>query len=187
LRKPPSTTNIENSIYQGASLKRPSKWWLQHININRTDNLKYLEIGVLYGIHLFEVARLLPNATLYAVDPWIDYEEYYEYKTEQARIWNTFQHNLVVCPDKSRINVHRGLSDEVVPRFDNNSFDIVYVDGNHATEYVYRDGCMALEKLKSGGYIIFDDSDWDITAEGIQKFLDVHKNKLNILGGISWY
>jgi predicted O-methyltransferase YrrM len=127
---------------------------------------------------------LIPNAELHGVDPWVDYDKYSEYKNTQSTIFRGFLSNLTKCPCKDRIQVHRGLSDEVVPRFADEYFDIVYVDGNHATEYVYRDGCMAFQKTKSGGYIIFDDYDWEMTRDGIKRFISEYDGKLNIVGGL---
>jgi len=75
------------------------------------------------------------------------------------------------------------MSDAIVPTFANEFFDIIFVDGNHNTEYVYLDGIMALEKVKVGGYIVFDDyyAIWKQTMVGIDKFLAQFKDKIDII------
>ena len=168
-------------VYKGLHFKSPYSTWIPLINTERLNNIRYLEIGVSHGIHLFETAHAFPNAELHGVDPWTDYEEYPEYKNQQDNIWNIFKSNLEICPDKHRINIHRGFSDNIVPSFQDMSFDIIYVDGNHETDFVYRDGCMAYRKLKSKGYIIFDDADWDTVAVGIRKFIDRYSHNLKVL------
>jgi hypothetical protein len=39
---------------------------------------------------------------------------------------------------------------------------------------------MAYQKLKSKGYIIFDDADWDTVAVGIRKFIDRYNHNLKV-------
>lgn len=122
--------------------------------------------------------------SLYGIDPWLDYLEYSEYKNQQNTILNGFTRNLSKCPNKNRIHIHRGFSNDIVPSFQNELFDIIYVDGNHDTEYVYKDGCMSFEKCKVGGYIIFDDSDWPQTLKGIQQFENDNKEKIRVIADL---
>jgi hypothetical protein len=74
--------------------------------------------------------------------------------------------------------VHRDFSHNVVPTFEDNFFDIAYIDGNHETEFVYKDAVMTFPKVKSGGYIIFDDYNWVETKAGIDKFVEENKSTL---------
>jgi hypothetical protein len=49
---------------------------------------------------------------------------------------------------------------------------------------VYRDGIMALQKVKVGGYIIFDDyliRGWETTKVGIDKFIAEFKDRIDII------
>jgi predicted O-methyltransferase YrrM len=173
-----------NKAYEGPTYKRPREWWLPLVHIPRTTSVRYLEIGVFYGIHLFEVAAAFPNAQLYGIDPWMDYDSYTEYKGQQNIILDGFRRNLSRCPDKSRIQAYRGFSSDIVPMFQNDFFDIVYVDGNHETEYVYKDAHMSFEKTKSSGYIVFDDSDWPETLAGIQRFETDMKERIELIADI---
>ena len=61
---------------------------------------------------------------------------------------------------------------------EDNFFDIAFIDGNHESDVVYRDGIMVLQKMKSGGTIIFDDYDWRETKIGIDKFINENLSKL---------
>lgn len=62
-------------------------------------------------------------------------------------------------------------------------FDFIYIDGDHSLEAVFKDGCEAFKVLRIGGIILFDDYDgWEEqTTLGINKFLELHKNKVKVL------
>lgn len=165
--------------------KNPGINWKPYIPLVEKP-IKYLEIGCADGgnvIHIGDSYGKHPNSELYCVDPWIDYDEYPEYKGQQEIGWKTFNLNISHSNHFSKIRVHRGFSDDIVPTFKDSFFDIIYVDGNHETEYVYRDAVMSLKKVKTGGFIIFDDYDnnWPQTVKGIDRFLDEYKNKLQII------
>jgi predicted O-methyltransferase YrrM len=173
--------------YIGPMYKSPSSWWMPYIKIDYDSPIQYLEIGTFYGVHAIQVSEKLTNSEskLYCIDPWEDYTEYTEYKGQQNKIWNAFNENLSKCENRNKFEIHRGFSDDIVPTFQDELFDIVYVDGNHETEYVYRDGCMSFQKLKKGGYIIFDDYDWKETKTGIDKFMNEYKSVIRIIGGLT--
>lgn len=144
-----------------------------------------MEIGVHKGDNLTHIAKSYcqhPDSRMYCVDHWMDYDEYPEYKGQQDVLFGIFKNAAKPYIDKCII--HRGFSDDIVPTFPNNFFDMIYVDGNHETEYVYRDGKMAFDKVKSGGYIIFDDYnkwEWPQTVIGIDKFLNEYSEKILIV------
>lgn len=172
--------------YEGPSYKSPNGWWAPHLQIDYDSPIKYLEIGTFYGVHAIQVSETLtnPDSKIYCIDPWEDYDEYTEYKGEQNKIWNAFNENLSKCPERNKFEIYRGFSENIVPTFSDNYFDIIYVDGNHETEYVYRDGCMSFQKLKKGGYIIFDDYDWKETKVGIDRFINEYKTMIHIVAGL---
>lgn len=168
--------------------KLPYKNWAPHIPIPNGP-IDYLEIGVADGGNAILVSKSYakhPSSRVYCVDPWMDYEEYPEYKGRQELGYNTFLSNIQKLADTSKFIIKRGLSDEIVPTFSDNFFDIIFVDGNHETEYVYRDGIMALQKVKVGGYIVFDDywldaNIWPQTKLGIDKFIAEFKRKITVV------
>jgi hypothetical protein len=164
--------------------KFPDQNWGPHIPIPNGP-INYLEIGVADGANAILVSKSYakhPDSRIYCVDPWIDYDEYPEYKGEQQVGFSTFLSNIQKLTTNKFIIV-RGMSDRIVPTFANEFFDIIFVDGNHETEYVYRDGIMALQKVKVGGYIVFDDyiSTWKQTMVGIDKFIGEFKDKIDII------
>jgi len=176
--------------FEGTSYRLANNWF----NFIPVENrpINYLEIGTFYGANLFSVARTYaqhPDSKLYAIDPWVDYQDYPEYKDKQPDIYNTFLRNLDKCPSKNKINVMRGFSHEQIPKLNDNYFDIIYIDGNHEPEYILEDAVLSFRKLKQGGYLIFDDYNWvdenefdkenHNTMHGIDAFVCAYRNKID--------
>ena len=136
--------------------------WFDIIPLNNYSDtpIKYLEIGTFYGANLLYVADSYcshPNSKLYCIDPWEDYGEYTEYKGEQPKIYDTFIKNINNSKDKDKIVITRGYSNKELLKFEDDFFDIIYIDGNHEPEYVLEDAVLSFRKLKVGGIMIFDD------------------------------
>lgn len=167
--------------------------WFSMININEYNNkpINYLEIGTFYGANLISVAKsygLHNDSKLYCIDPWEDYEEYPEYKNQQASIYNTFVINVENSGEKNKIVVNRGYSNAEILKFQDNFFDIIYIDGNHEPEYVLEDAVLSFRKLKKNGIMIFDDYGWggpDLTQRGIDGFLSGFHKRIVKLGTIN--
>jgi len=164
--------------------------WLSAVNINEYINrpIHYLEIGTFNGANLFSVAGSYgahAESQLHCIDPWIDYDDYPEYKGEQSSSYDTFLQNLEKSEHKEKIAVHRGFSHQIVPMFADDFFDIIYIDGNHEPEYVLEDAVLSFRKLKKGGMMIFDDYGWggpDMTQRGIDGFLSGYHKRMDVLG-----
>jgi len=164
--------------------------WYSMVNrdnfVNRPIN--YLEIGTFFGANLLSVANSYaahPGSKLYCVDPWEDYEDYPEYKNEQSSIYSTFTRNIERSGFQDKVVVNRGYSNNEILKFDDNFFDIIYIDGNHEPEYVLEDAVLSFRKLKVGGTMIFDDYGWggpDLTKRGIDGFLNGYHKRITILG-----
>jgi hypothetical protein len=154
----------------------------------RERPIKYLEIGTLYGANLITVAQsygLHPESKLHCVDPWEDYEEYDEYKGEQPSIYEQFNKNIEIFGIKEKLEIKRGYSHKVVPEFEDEYFDLIYIDGNHEPEYVLEDAVLSFRKLKKGGIMIFDDYGWggfNRTLRGIEGFLVGYSHRYTFLG-----
>ena len=164
--------------------------WFRNVNLEHYTNrpIKYLEIGCFYGANVISVANtygLHNQSKLYCVDPWEDYEDYPEYKNQQTTIYNTFLDNIENSGQKDKIVVHRGYSNTEIPKFEDNFFDIIYIDGNHEPEYVLEDAVLSFRKLKKDGIMIFDDYGWggpDLTQRGIDGFLSGYHKRITFLG-----
>ena len=190
--------------FRGIILRGPIEW----INtgcISATDMqqrpINYLEIGVLHGSNLLQVIDMLlkhPLSKAYAIDPWIDYNEYPEYINGATEYNN--ETNFSICMNNiknhatatgapnmhnDKLKIIRDFSDKAISKLESNFFDIIYIDGNHSTEYVYNDATNSLPKLKSGGILIFDDASWPSVSAGINKFINENNNKITKIGIVS--
>ena len=127
--------------------------WFNHVDINyyKDKPINYLEIGTFYGANILSVAKtygLHDNSKLYCIDTWEDYAEYPEYKNQQSTIYNSFIDNVENSGDKNKIIINRGYSNLLIPNFQDEFFDIIYIDGNHEPEYVLEDAVLSFRKLK---------------------------------------
>ena len=164
--------------------------WLYHLKVDKYKDrpINYLEIGVFYGANLLSVANtygLHPDSKLYGVDPWEDYNEYPEYKEQQSKIYDSFITNLQNSGVQDKVVLHRGYSNLEIPKFQDEFFDIIYIDGNHEPEYVLEDAVLSFRKLKKEGIMIFDDYGWggpDLTKRGIDGFLNGYHKRITYLG-----
>jgi predicted O-methyltransferase YrrM len=164
--------------------------WFHHVNLNEYNNkpIRYLEIGTFYGANLLSVANTYgahPESKMYCVDPWEEYADYSEYKNEQSNIYSKFMNNVENSGVKEKLVINRGFSNAVIPTFQDDFFDIIYIDGNHEPEYVLEDAVLSFRKLKVGGIMIFDDYGWggpDLTQRGIDGFLSGYHKRITHLG-----
>lgn len=164
--------------------------WFHHVPVPNynAQPIKYLEIGAFYGANALSVASTYgthPDSKIYCVDPWEDYADYPEYKNQQATIYDTFLQNVENSGVKDKIVIQRGYSNREVPKFEDEFFDIIYIDGNHEPEYVLEDAVLSFRKLKIGGIMIFDDYGWggpDLTQRGIDAFVSGYHKRIICLG-----
>ena len=175
--------------FKGSSYRLADNWF-NYLDIQNYSNrpINYLEIGTFFGANLLSVELSYgqhPDSKLHCIDPWEDYDEYSEYKNIQSEIYETFLENVENSGKKDKIIVHRGYSHNEIIKFEDNSFDIIYIDGNHEPEYVLEDAVLSFRKLKKGGVMIFDDYGWggpDLTQRGIDAFLNGYYKKIKVIG-----
>ena len=169
--------------FEGVSYRTADNWFSSVPNLDGA--IRYLEIGTFYGANLFSVGRSYashPESRMYCIDPWTDYEDYPEYKGLQESVYESFSRNLESSGQKEKITVVRGFSHVEIPKFEDDFFDIIYIDGNHEPEYVLEDAVLAFRKLKVGGYMIFDDYGWggpDLTQRGIDAFRSAYHKRIS--------
>ena len=111
----------------------------------------YLEVGTFEGaslVYMFDYVLTNIESVATVIDP-------FTFRDNQREIFNS---NLQAYLD--RINVITGESQNELVKLRQNSFDIIYIDGDHTSAAVLSDGMQSFPLLKSGGYMIFDDYLW---------------------------
>lgn len=168
--------------------------WYNYVDINYYKNrpINYLEIGTSYGSNLIAAAKSYgnhPDSKLYCIDPWEEFPGWRDYPGstvyEQSKIYDTFINNLNNSGVKDKITINRGYSNNEILKFNDDFFDIIYIDGNHEPEYVLEDAVLSFRKLKTNGVMIFDDYGYggpDLTKKGIDAFVSGYHKRVKVLG-----
>jgi|SRR3990167_229732 len=129
---------------------------------------KGMEIGVGYGENAERILEQF-NGFLFLVDPW---DEQDEKKWPDTKVIGNKQECFVYCSGKlsrfkKRTVFIRLFSDEALSKFEDESLDFVYVDGNHASPQVDRDVENWWRKVRPGG--IFGGHDYYDNHEPSEK------------------
>lgn len=146
-----------------------------------------LEIGAYHGANVCSLMHTYAthkDSRIHCVDPWHDYAGYSEYQDVQVTNYATFLRNITkLSPvDLNKLYLHRGLSEDIVPTFADEMFDIIYIDGNHETKYILEDAVLSFKKLKPGGWMIFDDMHFDAVRASVDAFFPIYKPFLANVG-----
>jgi hypothetical protein len=175
--------------FEGSHYRLADNWYdYLQVDLYSSKPINYLEIGAFYGANILSVADsygIHPESKLHCIDPWEDYDNYSEYKGEQDSIYNSFIKNIKNSGKDDKIIIHRGYSNNEIPKLQDDFFDIIYIDGNHEPEYVLEDAVLSFRKLMKNGIMIFDDYGWggpDLTQRGIDGFLNGYNNRIKHLG-----
>ena len=141
------------------------------VNASRTDILTCMapggigaEIGVAEGLYSSHLLRYLRPSKLHLIDPWRfqSITNYLMDANNTSDAEGDRRHELVRNRFAGQISagiveVHRGLSTDIAPKFPESYFDFVYVDAVHTY-----DGCLADlrafdRKVKRDGFIVGHD------------------------------
>jgi predicted O-methyltransferase YrrM len=164
-------------------------WDIYLNNFKNKPNLNFLEIGSFQGrstVWLLENILTDENSSITCIDTFEGSIEHHIYsKNELINLFDIFLHN--VSTFKNKINIIRGKSQEVLKLL-NESFDFIYIDGDHTAVSVIEDAILSFSLLKKGGIMIFDDYEWlvmnnyiDNPKPAIDAFLEIYANKITLL------
>ena len=141
-------------------------------------SFRYLEIGSFEGGSAIFVASNFKNAKIYCVDNWIKTEDGYS-NLNFEDIESNFDFNTQNYENIKKI---KKSSDDF---FITNtlSYDVIYVDGYHKADQVYRDCVNSWKNLNVNGIMICDDYIWNHYVQiennpcfAINNFLKTIKN-----------
>ena len=93
-----------------------------------------------------------------------------------------FHKNVIQFGLTDMVEERRGFSSEEMLKFEDNFFDIIFVDGNHQEPYYEQDFELSKLKLKSGGILIVDDTQHPpIAAKAVEIFENKYKGLFEVL------
>jgi len=136
------------------------------------------KIGVEIGVFEADFSKHILNnwdGKLYLIDPWRKLDNEYIDISNVSESWKKAINNILGFED--RAFMLRGLSNQLVDLFSDNSLDFVYIDANHAYKYVKEDINIWYPKVKSGGILAGHDYlklNWDeppFSENGIDKHI----------------
>lgn len=155
---------------------------LDHLGI---DGLG-VEIGVCFGEYSNYLLNYTKLKTLFSVDPWEQEYEHRHSNDEQDRFYKQAVILLQRYGDRSKII--RRSSAKAVTLFQDRIFDFVYIDANHAYDFVSQDMRLWWPKLKIGGLFAGHDYSPEIqqragnggVIRAVDEFVQLHSLKLNL-------
>jgi len=132
---------------------------LKHVNQN--DINKVLEIGCFEGLSsVFFADNLLneKNSFLICVDPFYKSNTVKGVSTQHVdeNTKSTFLQNISKSVNYSKINFHNVTSDDFFEK-NNLKFNFIYIDGCHALDYIKRDMENSFNFLEKNGIMWMDD------------------------------
>lgn len=139
-----------------------------------------VDIGVFAGrstVAMGFAARELQTAMVYGIDPWkIDTAVEGDSVEENARWWKEksnleemhrqTMHTIWAHRLDNWVTIIRNSSEFVSRLF--TQIDFINIDGCHTELASCRDVILYLPKLRSGGYLTFDDADWSTTQKALR-------------------
>jgi len=120
------------------------------------ENSVGVEIGVFKGEFTDTILEVVNPSRLYLVDPWVGTidsgdKDGYNTQTIQGELY--FQHHIIPKYNSNpNITILRNYS-KILQTFKDNTFDWVYIDGDHSYSGVQFDLSIALTKVKKNGII----------------------------------
>jgi len=158
---------------------------------NHGNDLTGCEIGVAYGWNLYNTLEQCANIKMmYGIDPYTPYHDGTdEYKDQnfqdivKGKMLNSFK-------SVNRFTLIQKTSDDALSDFDNNSLDYIFIDGDHAYEFVKKDIVSYYSKVKSGGIFAGHDYSWPGVEQALTEFFteqNLDKSILQLCETDAWY
>ena len=138
------------------------------------------EIGVWRGHTSIVLLEYIPSIKVYhLIDSWESYEDYE--KSGDKKAGTDLSIAKIICEDRlyryaNKLVWHQAFSVDAAKEIENDSLDIVFIDANHAYEYVKDDIMNWWPKVRGGGIIAGHD------YKHKSEFPEVHKVVNEIFG-----
>ena len=157
---------------------------IEFVAKNYSHPLCIAEIGVFFGTNARRMFKKLDVETMFLIDPYEKYQEYAKEKKVLTFLPKSFKPALKVLSRYADRVVPLQMSSEDAIDFIPDNLDMVYIDGNHAYEYVKKDIELYYPKVKIGGIIgghdIEGNSLWVDVQRAVFEFADKNNLQVNV-------
>ena len=134
--------------------KNTRRHFLEHL-IKANGCTSMVEIGVRRGGTTFHLLDLIADLTIYGIDT--DISQFYNQKVQEK-----YGQRLIAI---------QGYSEIVADLIPNESVDIIFIDGNHSYEYVYKDIVKYSPKLRPNGILTGHDIDYPGVNKAVKELV----------------
>jgi len=168
-----------------------AEWIYEKIVNESVDGDVLLEIGTFFGQSAARMAELIrdskKNIKFYTMDIYYEIESslmlnrhpesFKNFRQRQihADIYHLVRDILVQIGLKEYVEQICCDSKYGYKLFDDNYFKMIYIDGNHYYDNVYSDLVNWWPKIKTDGYIICDDIEYESVTKAIDDFISYYK------------
>jgi hypothetical protein len=86
--------------------------------------------------------------------------------------------------DNNNVYIHKGYSQDILNNFNDEYFDMIYIDGDHSYNGVKNDLNLSYQKIKTGGYICGHDYTtimFEGVVRAVNEFCEERKLKIKYL------
>lgn len=174
-----------------SKMTEQAAWGLTDLIRNLGPNVKGIEIGVQLGMNSYMLLDACPNIQrIVGIDP---YEPYIDWdhaitRTEQEITWELFKENLDILGD--RFVLFKEHSWDAAGELEDNSYDFVFVDGDHSIKAVLKDLDLYVPKVKKGGIIAGHDiglHSVNMAVRGWCRHHGIPQEHINITENQTWF
>jgi len=143
-----------------------------------------VHIGTLFGRSVAISCLANTSAVTHAVDPWdvqLLWGKVVKYMSDNGieDFKGAFLDNMSLL-NISPV-VHDGSSQNVVSKFDDNTIDLIFIDGDHSRKAVEQDISLWYDKLKPNGVILGHDWNHSSVQNAVRSLITVHEH------GACWF
>ena len=128
------------------------------------------EIGVRQGAFSLALCKGIPGLTLLCVDPWSNYPTRPKQASQDRQ-----DRNYAIAGERLapyRVTLVRQFSADAVRTVPRASLDFVYIDGNHAYQWVRQDLDDWSARVRTGGIVSGDDYDAPGVYQAVHEFVE---------------
>lgn len=168
-----------------------ASWGLVDIITERGPGQRGIEIGVQTGLNSYMLLEFCPNIEkIVGIDPYLSYKDWDKVvpQSDQDHAFKVFSENWQHM--KNRFELVKQGSNDAAKLLKDDSYDFIFVDGDHCLRQVLNDLDNYVPKVKNGGIIAGHDIGIGSVTMAIQSWCKRHNidlNQVHLIENTAWY